>query len=59
MRQRIDPGKLYDLALRQVELPRHGGKRRRSPPGACPVTLDQLLTASVPDLEASFAPGED
>jgi hypothetical protein len=59
MRQRIDPRKLYDLALRQVELLRHTGKRLRSSPAACPVTLDQLLTASVPDLRAAFEPRDD
>jgi Domain of unknown function DUF29 len=59
MRQRIDVAKIYERAVRQIELTQYGGKPASASPATCPVTLDQLLTASVPDLEATFAPGED
>jgi hypothetical protein len=57
MRQRIDLAKLYDRARRQIDLLRYGGKRAMTPPATCPVTLDQLLTASVEDLEAAVSAG--
>ncbi len=55
MRQRIDLEAIYFHAVRQVEPLRYGGGPGSSPPATCPVTLDQLLSASVADLEASFA----
>jgi hypothetical protein len=55
MRQRIDLAKLYSRAVRQIELLRHGGKPAPASPPDCPVTLDQLLTASVQDLEATVS----
>jgi hypothetical protein len=55
MRQRIDLAKLYNRAVQQIELLRYGGKPALAPPTACPVTLDQLLTASVQDLEAAVS----
>ena len=55
MRQRIDLAKLYDRARRQIDLLRYGGKRAMTAPATCPVTLDQLLTASVEDLEAAVS----
>jgi hypothetical protein len=56
MRQRIDLAKIYDRAKRQIELLSYGGKSALPPPGGCPVTLDQLLTASVAELESAFPP---
>jgi hypothetical protein len=55
MRQRIDLAKLYNRAVRQIEVLCYGGKPARVPPTSCPVTLDQLLTASVQDLEAAVS----
>jgi Domain of unknown function DUF29 len=55
MRQRIDLAKIYDRAKRQIDLLRHGGTPASAPPATCPVTLDQLLNASVEELEAAFA----
>jgi len=55
MRQRIDIGKIYERAPRQIELARYGGKPAVTPPAECPVTLDQLLSASCADLEAAFS----
>ena len=55
MRQRIDLDKIYNRALRQLEVTSYGGKAARTPPTSCPVTLDQLLTAPVEDLEAVFS----
>ena len=54
MRQRMDMEVLYARAIRQVEPLRLGGKAARTPPPICPVTLDQLLTASYQELEAAF-----
>ena len=54
MRQRIDLAKIYDRAKRQIDLIRYGGEQAVAPPAACPVTIDQLLTASAEDLEAAF-----
>jgi hypothetical protein len=56
MRQRIDLAKIYDRAKRQIELLSYGGKSTLPPPESCPVTLDQLLTAPVADLESAFPP---
>ena len=55
MRQRIDLEEIYVAASRQIKPLRQGGKPGRSPPAACPVTLDQLLTAPVEDLEAAVS----
>jgi len=55
MRQRIDLDKIYDNARRQVSLLRHGGEPALTPPEICPVTLDQLLAASIEALEAGFS----
>jgi len=60
MRQRIDLGTVYQLAQRQIAPMRRGDSAGLPPPPTCPLTLDQLLTASVEDLEAavaSHAPG--
>jgi len=57
MRQRIDLAEIYGRAVRQIEPLRHGGKPARSSPAIGPVTLDQLLTGSISDLEAAFAAG--
>jgi hypothetical protein len=56
MRQRIDLAKIYDRAKRQIELLSYGGKSALPRPENCPVTLDQLLTASVAELESAFPP---
>jgi hypothetical protein len=56
MRQRIDLAKVYDRAKREIELLSYGGKSALPPPESCPVTLDQLLTAPVADLESAFPP---
>jgi hypothetical protein len=55
MRQRIDLAKIYNRAKRQIDLLRYGGKSALTPPATCPVTLEQLLTASVEDLEAAVS----
>jgi hypothetical protein len=55
MRQRIDLAKVYDRAIRQIDLLCHGGRPSQPCPAICPVTLDQLLTASVRDLEMAFS----
>jgi len=55
MRQRIELAKLYNRAVRQIELLRYGGKAALAPPTTCPVTLDQLLTAAVQDLEVAVS----
>jgi hypothetical protein len=54
MRQRIDLLRTYELAQRQVAPMRRGDHSGLPAPSTCPVTLDQLLTASVEDLEATF-----
>jgi hypothetical protein len=54
MRQRIDPDEIYDRALHQIKPLRYGGTPALTAPTTCPVTLNQLLTASVEDLEAAF-----
>jgi hypothetical protein len=58
MRQRIDLAKIYDRSKRQLELLSYGGKASLPSPEGCPVTLDQLLTAPVQDLENAFPPPE-
>lgn len=55
MRDRIDLAGLYASAAEQVGLLRYGGAAARVPPAVCPVTVDQLLTASDEELEAAFA----
>jgi hypothetical protein len=55
MRQRIDLANIYDRALRQIALTRSGGEPGRKPPATCAVTLDQLLTAQVEDLQAAVS----
>jgi hypothetical protein len=55
MRQRIDLEALYVSAVQQIQLVRYGGKPALPPPASCPVTLDQLLTAPVEDLEAAVS----
>jgi hypothetical protein len=54
MRQRIDLPSAYELAQRQVAPMRRGNHAGLPAPATCPVTLDQLLTASVEDLDAAF-----
>ena len=56
MRQRIDLEKICDRARAQIEPLRLGGKAAPPSPAMCPVTLDELLTASCADLEAAFSP---
>ena len=58
MRQRIDLAALHARAARQVGQLRYDGRPAHPPPAACPVTLDQLLTAPVGDLEAAFRDAE-
>jgi hypothetical protein len=55
MRQRIDLPGAYKLAQRQVAPVRRGDHTGLPAPASCPVTFDQLLTASVEGLEAPFA----
>lgn len=55
MRQRIDLAKIYQRAVQQIEFIRYGGNPAVTPPAACPVTLDQLLTASCAELETAFS----
>jgi len=55
MRQRIDLDKIHDRARRQVALTTYGGKPAPRSPAACPVTLDQLLSASCEELEQAFS----
>jgi Domain of unknown function DUF29 len=54
MRHRIDLARLYELAQRQIAPMRRSDHAAVSAPADCPVTIDQLLTASVEDLEAAF-----
>jgi hypothetical protein len=54
MRQRIDLPKVYELAQRQIAPMRLGDLSRLAAPLQCPVTLDQLLSGSVDELEAAF-----
>lgn len=55
MRQRIDLDKIYGRAVRQIEVTRYDGRPALTPPATCPVTLDQLLTVSIEDLEAAVS----
>jgi hypothetical protein len=55
MRQRINLQKIYELAQRQIAPMRRVENAGRSAPSACPVTLDQLLAASVEELEAAVS----
>jgi hypothetical protein len=57
MRQRIDLETVYARATRQIGLIRYGGKPAVAPPATCPVTLDELVTVPVEDLEAAFSAG--
>jgi hypothetical protein len=65
MRERIDLAVLYATAVKVAGLLRYGGDAGRVPPAVCPVTADQLLTASYEELEAAFSnsgpggPGSD
>jgi hypothetical protein len=54
MRQRIELGDLYRIAVQQVEPLRYGGHPGLKPPETCPVGLDQLLTSPRAELEAVF-----
>jgi hypothetical protein len=54
MRQRIDLPRAYELAQRQIAPMRRGNHAGLPAPAMCPVTLDQLLTASVEELEAAL-----
>jgi hypothetical protein len=58
MRQRIDLPGIYELAQRQIATMRRDDPSGLPAPATCPVTLDQLLTASVEELEAAFAAPE-
>jgi hypothetical protein len=55
MRQRVDLAKIYARAKRQIDLLRYDDKEALPSSATCPVTLDQLLTASVEDLEAAVS----
>ena len=55
MRRRIDVQLIHERALRQIEPLRYGGHTATDPPAVCPVTLDQLLSASIEVLEAAFS----
>jgi hypothetical protein len=57
MRQRIDLAKIHARAVRQIGLLEYGGRPASPPPVTCPVTLDQLLTVPVEELEAAFRAG--
>jgi hypothetical protein len=54
MRSRIDLADIFRTAVRQVEPLRYSGDAGLRTPGECPVFLDQLLNASIVDLEAAF-----
>jgi hypothetical protein len=55
MRQRIDLDKIYGRAVRRIEVTRYDERPTLTPPATCPLTLDQLLTASIEDLEAAVS----
>jgi hypothetical protein len=57
MRQRIDLGKLYGAALKQVEGVRYDGVAPHSWPLVCPFTLDELLTERRVVLEERLGAG--
>ena len=54
MRHRIDLGVLYRRAIQRVGRLDYDAPPARVPPSLCPVTLDQLLSASCQELEAAF-----
>ena len=54
MRQRIELGALYHKAMQRAGRLDHGAPPIRVPPPVCPVTLDQMLSASCRELEAAF-----
>jgi hypothetical protein len=54
MRQRIDLVAIYAQASRQIEPLRYGGRPALAAPSACPVALDDLISASCGQLEALF-----
>ena len=54
MRQRIDLEALYRVAVRDAGSLDYDTPPARVPPAACPVTLDQVLSASCQALEAAF-----
>ena len=54
MRQKIDLAAIYAGTVLQIDPLRYGGRRPRIPPAACPVALDDLLTANCDELEAGF-----
>jgi hypothetical protein len=55
MRRRIDLPRAYELAQRQIAPMRRNDHPGLTAPATCPETLDQLLEASVEDLEAAFS----
>ena len=55
MRRRINLANIHARAVRQIDLLEYSGKPALPPPAICPVTLDQLLTMPVKDLEAAFS----
>ena len=57
MRQRIDLATIYAQALRQIEPLRYSGRQALAAPAACPVTIDELLTAPCATLETAFGSG--
>ena len=54
MRQRIDLAAIYAQASRQIEPLRYGGRPALAAPSACPVALDDLISAPCEQLEALF-----
>jgi Domain of unknown function DUF29 len=54
MQQRINLPGTYELAQRQIAPMRRSDRGGLPAPATCPLTLDQLLTAPVEDLEAAF-----
>jgi hypothetical protein len=54
MRQRIDVEAIYARCALQVSQLQYGGRQALAAPETCPVSLDELLTASCDALEAAF-----
>jgi hypothetical protein len=54
MRQRLDVDAIYARALLQTEPLRYGSRPALAAPAICPITLDESLTATCAELEASF-----
>ena len=54
MRQKTELDTLHGRAVRQMAARAYGDGPAHPPPASCPVTLDALLTASCPELEAAF-----